>query len=221
MKSHSNAFTRVELAAVVTALAVVVLATLPTLATTRGDSQRVGCFNNLRQLGVAMFKYADENDGTFPPRSLPAWPEKLRPYYRQLSTLACPGDGPVPRSNGSGGTNAADAVPRSYLLNGWSDYYQGLPPPGSAFPQSAILQPSRTILFGEKVTESGHFWMDYWQGDDYFELEQDRHGGNGKPQSGGSNYTFADGSVQFLRWGESLQPEILWFVDPALRKVAF
>jgi prepilin-type processing-associated H-X9-DG protein len=58
--------------------------------------------------------------------------------------------------------------------------------------------------------------MDYWMGDDYQELEQSQHGGAG-PQSGGSVFAFADGHAGFLRFGRSLDPINLWFVDPDLR----
>jgi len=211
------AFTRVELIASVAAVALLGLAALPLLATPRADSERAGCFNNLRQLGIAMLKYADEHDDTFPPRIFPAWPERLRPYYKSTAVLVCPSDGPYPASFGSA-TNPADAAPRSYLFNGWSDYYQQVPPVGGAMPTSAIREPARTILFGEKVTESGHFWMDYSTFDDFMEVEHGRHLRTGNAASGGSYFTFADGSVQFLRWGASLQPVNLWAIDPALRQ---
>ena len=73
------------------------------------------------------------------------------------------------------------------------------------------------MLFAEKDSESGHWWMDYWMGDDYKELEQARHGA-GRSQTGGSVFAFADGSARYLRFGLSLDPVNLWFVDPELRK---
>ena len=37
--------------------------------------------------------------------------------------------------------------------------------------------------------------------------------------AGGSNYAFADGSARYLKFGESLNPINLWFVDEGLRKL--
>jgi prepilin-type processing-associated H-X9-DG protein len=39
-----------------------------------------------------------------------------------------------------------------------------------------------------------------------------------KSTSGGSVYAFADGSARYLKWGRSLDPINLWFVDPDLRQ---
>ena len=85
--------------------------------------------------------------------------------------------------------------------------------------ESAITETSETVVFGEKETESGHWWMDYWQGDDYQELDQSRHGHIGKGESGGSVFAFADGSARYLRFGKSLDPINLWFVVPEYRKL--
>src|SRR5688572_14132560 len=150
---------RTELVWLVASLALVALAITPLFGGAREGSERAGCFNNLRQLGVAALKYVDEHDDNFPRRQMPAWPEQFRSHYRSISVLACPTDGPFPGTSVAS-TNLGDRAPRSYLLNGWSDYYNGVPP-RNPFPASAIQEPAGTIIFGEKVTESTHFWMDY------------------------------------------------------------
>jgi prepilin-type processing-associated H-X9-DG protein len=194
----------------------VALAITPLFGGARDGSERAGCFNNLRQLGVAALKYVDDHEDNFPPRQMPAWPEQFRSHYGSISVLACPTDGPFPGTS-IASTNVGDRAPRSYLLNGWSDYYNGVPP-RNPFPASAIQEPAATIVFGEKMTESAHFWMDYLNTDDLFEVEQGRHLRSGPVPSGGSNFAFADGSVRFLRWGESFQPVNLWAVNPAFRQ---
>jgi hypothetical protein len=50
MKSNAG-FTRLELAAVLAALVLLGLIALPLFAANRADSDRAGCFNNLRQMG--------------------------------------------------------------------------------------------------------------------------------------------------------------------------
>lgn len=64
-----------------------------------------------------------------------------------------------------------------------------------------IKLPSDTILCGEKETISGHFYMDMLEGvgNDFTEVEQGRHSAAAK-NSGGSNFTFVDGSARYLRF---------------------
>ena len=215
----NRAFTRIELLATCAALALVAVLALPVFASTRAHSDRVGCFNNLRQLGLAALKYADENDSAFPSRRLPAWPTRLLHYYGTTNILLCPEDGPNPLSYRL--TNA-DAAPRSYIMNGWSDYFASQPgfQVTNGMPISAISEPTQTIVFGEKDTASGHFWMDFLAGDDYSELDQGRHYATRQNHSDGfSNHAFADGSVRLLKFGEAFSPIDLWFVDPQWRKI--
>lgn len=219
-RKNSCAFTRVELAAVVTLLAAVGALALPVLAGTRAHSDRAACFNNLRQIMNASLKYADENNNAFPPRQLPFWPSRLLKYYGSTNILTCPADGPAPLSFG---TTGVDAAPRSYIMNGWSDYSyaHGMSLVSTnGMPLSAIQEPAQTIVFGEKLTESGHFWMDYFQSDDLSELEQSRHYAS-KPggTDGASQYAFADGSVRLLKFGQSLSPTLLWAVEPEIRNL--
>ena len=67
MHSRPQAFTRIELLAVCAALAVLGALALPLLAATRADSDRAGCFNNLRLLGRAVTLWGESHDG------LPPW----------------------------------------------------------------------------------------------------------------------------------------------------
>ena len=121
----------------------------------------------------------------------------------------------------------ADLALRSYIINGWNDCFQV--EMGGSFSMAAIISkamseqmiklPSETIIFGEKETSSGHYYMDMLEGvgNDFTEVEQSRHGAAAK-SSGGSNFAFADGSARYLRFGMSLDPLNLWFVDPELRQ---
>jgi len=168
----------------------------------------------------------DDNDGRFPARTTgnpPRWPEALRDDYRDMRILVCPTDrpnaAPVTVTN-------ADLAARSYLINGWNDCFQ-VEMAGS-FSMSAILGkamseqrikvPSETILFGEKETSSAHYYMDMLEGigNDFTEVEQSRHSATAK-NTGGSNFTFVDGSARYLRFGQMLAPQNLWAVVDAYR----
>jgi prepilin-type processing-associated H-X9-DG protein len=89
-----------------------------------------------------------------------------------------------------------------------------------------VRQPSMTATLGEKITEVVDYHMDVLDqqdngaiGDDLFKLERSRHGGNGRKNSGsgGSNYSFVDGSVRFIKFADILWPENLWAVTVAGR----
>jgi prepilin-type processing-associated H-X9-DG protein len=60
--------------------------------------------------------------------------------------------------------------------------------------------------------------MDYWMYDDAKELDQTRHMKVGNSTAGGSVYAFADGSARYLKYGQSLDPINLWFIDPVMRR---
>lgn len=60
------AFTRLELAATLAVLALLGTLALPLLAATRADSDRGGCFNNLRLVGRAVEMWGGDHDGPPP-----------------------------------------------------------------------------------------------------------------------------------------------------------
>jgi prepilin-type processing-associated H-X9-DG protein len=205
-------------------LALWVAVVLPALAGGRPRSETAVCANNLRQLGTAALDYSMEQEGLFPPRSgTNRWPQRLLSYYGKLDVLRCPTD-TSGATFGAGSPSPADAAPRSYVLNGWYDYFSATGGAAlslnAAMPEAAVLYPAQTILFGEKNSYSGHFWMDYWPGDDVDVLDQSRHdarrGGSG---SGGANYAMVDGSVQMLPFGQAFDPTNLWAVTQSERRI--
>ncbi|XAM00144.1 type II secretion system protein [Phycisphaeraceae bacterium D3-23] len=228
-----DAFTLIELLVVISIIAMLIGILLPSLGLARESARSVKCASGLRQVAIGMELYATENKEYFPARGEPHWPSELIEYYEVTEALVCPTDQPEPRDPAMTQLNApsqdawVDNAPRSYIINGWNDFFYSPANPNAwefaSLRRSALSQPGEVIGFGEKNTESLHYYMDAFEGalgNNFTELEESRHGSAGGTGLGFSNYSFLDGSVRNFRFGLTHNPINLWAVRDEWRNIA-
>ena len=144
-----NAFTRLELVAVVAGVALLGAVALPLLGSTRSEAEHATCLNNLRQVGRALQMWGADH-GNQPPWRTPQSQDGLRPdaglvpgnawfdyYYmsNELVTpriLVCPADVGARAAN-----NFSDYTAIEFRGNGTS-YFINIHT-ASEFPRSALF----------------------------------------------------------------------------------
>jgi len=94
------AFTLVELLVVIAIIAILAALLLPTMGRAKRAAQATACISNLRQLGIALTLYVDDNNDHLPycallpsvNTNLPAITVPLMPYLKSPDVFRCPAD---------------------------------------------------------------------------------------------------------------------------------
>ncbi|HAV61528.1 MAG TPA: hypothetical protein DCY13_04085 [Verrucomicrobiales bacterium] len=224
---HSRGFTLVELLVVIAIIGLLASLLLPALAKAKARSQRIGCVNNLRQLGLAWTMYAGDHQGVYPfnrvindmgvyrngPGSWvlgnaqqPRMPAdimngSLYPYARAVGIYRCPADRSLIRAFGRSALK-----PRTFSLSvPFNSFGAASVNDRSRYRRvrkdSDIGRPgaSRVITFVDMNERA----ID--SGEFSLAITPDPNAFNWehKPtdrHSGGANFGFADGHAEYRRW---------------------
>jgi len=190
-------FTLIELLVVVAIIALLIAILLPSLASARATAKTVTCQSGLRQVGLGLQGFAQENRDCFPaihgndyatygPLPTPPtieeqeWYSRLATYDKDPKLMRCPEDSPE--------ILATYPNTRSYVFNDMFAFSR---------PISKLEMPSKKILVSERTddTSDPNLFADLcyaaWQqvGSWVVRIKDKRHGLK-------SNFLFVDGHVE-------------------------
>jgi prepilin-type N-terminal cleavage/methylation domain-containing protein/prepilin-type processing-associated H-X9-DG protein len=218
-----RAFTLVELLVVISIIAVLMGLLLPAVQAARAAARRAQCANNMRQIGLATLRFADDHRGRFPgimhERDFDeSWINTLAPYLERVDAIRlCPED--AQRLEGASGRRTsyaqngylreptdADLIVYPHLADDLVSRLDELPATHETI--VAFEAGNRVQLTLDHVDSWTWFSEDYPTARDGWERVQaevavERHGG------AGANYLYADGHVgnipasQIQEWVEA------------------
>jgi len=203
----AKGFTLIELLVVIAIIAILAAILFPVFAKVREKARQTSCASNMKQIGLAVIQYTQDNDEKYPARQYhgsnsDTWRISVFPYVKATGVFACP-------SNPSGTVKGYDGYPISYGGNynsapyynqDFGNMYPGgingtgvfgdSDAPGVAL--ASIVSPAEVIAVQEQTNEG---YADANVLNHYTGANHDLFAGH----TGMSNYLFCDGHVKALK----------------------
>jgi prepilin-type N-terminal cleavage/methylation domain-containing protein/prepilin-type processing-associated H-X9-DG protein len=179
MEAMRRGFTLIELLVVVSIIAVLASMLLPAIKLVREAANQTSCASNLRQLALASFAYANDNDGWYQSTSLidgpwEGWPVSIMPYFGQEESNDAVGHSGIFRgcptyrqssffrnmagqnidywlnATGNGyGRNSMPGRPAETRSNNWRNPYDGHGDDHMDFPLASISSATRRVMVAD------------------------------------------------------------------------
>ena len=234
-----KAFTLVELLVVIGIIATLIAILMPALGRARESTQRLSCLSNMRQLGMAMMMYVQDNKGKFPAAGVGPMPEDWIYWHpgrdRDQSPLVkyhggkfidklyrCPSDVLDNRRTKTAGLDF------SYTVNWNICWYPGRGRPITQYPPpiAKIVNSSQKILMIDESWETidDACWApENWFSDtqNMLSIRHDKQAEKAKNltqlqvlQAGKGNVVFADGHADSIPRSDALNAQ---FFDPFIK----
>jgi prepilin-type N-terminal cleavage/methylation domain-containing protein/prepilin-type processing-associated H-X9-DG protein len=213
--TRRGGFTLIELLVVIAIIAILAALLLPAIASAKARARACACKSNMRQIGIAMTMYAEDNRGYLPGTMHGAggntnrsWIVSLAPYVGNVDEIRlCPADPKGQERLAAGGTsyvlNEYTSVPQVGVFGGvvGQDYRKldALKRPTDT--HTVFITSDRTDLGISADHTHSRSWASNWL-TVISDIQPDRHSAGRKVEdhsTGSANYLFADSHVSSLK----------------------
>lgn len=192
-------FTLIELLVVIAIIAILAAILFPVFAKAREQARKASCASNLKQIGLGVMQYTQDNDETMPPQwqnppgGAYSWAYSIYPYVKSGQLFVCPSNsnknsdtyGGVVFIRDYGGQDTGDRTGGP----GGQNLFGGDNQAGASL--ADIQSPSQSIMVAE-MANGNNGWVQYV-------VDDTAHGTLFANHLSQSNYLFADGHVKTLK----------------------
>src|SRR5579871_1952211 len=180
---YRHGFTLIELLVVIAIIAILAAILFPVFARAREQARRTSCLSNEKQIGLALFMYAQDVDETLPERYGDCcgaatyydyetvngvgyertWKAMHNPYIKSKDVYKCPSNdarnyGNWVDSTAGGGNVQSPTAPAGYAMYLPNFNPAGLFPNGASYPQTlaGLAFPAQELI----IIETHYGWAD-------------------------------------------------------------